>query len=107
MPCFVTAFICKNAHQIITYRSFKNFVEEQFLSDLRCVPWEILEHFDNVEYIVSVWNTLFLEILDKYAPIKSHRVKKKYQPEWLSPEILDCMKQRNKYKINGNISEYK
>ena len=78
-----------------------------FLSDLSSVPWEILEQFDNVDDIVDVWNTLFLEILDKHAPIKSHRVKKKYQPEWLSSEILDCMKQRNKNKLNGNISEYK
>ena len=46
-------------------------------------------------------------ILDKQAPIKSHRVKKKYQPEWLTPEILDCIKERNKYKLNGNTSLYK
>ena len=101
------ASFSKNTHQVITYRSFKNFEEAYFLSDLSSVPWEILEQFDNVDDIVNVWNTLFLEILDKHAPIKSHRVKKKYQPEWLSSEILDCMKQRNKYKRNGNISEYK
>ena len=101
------ASFSKNTHQVITYRSFKNFEEAYFLSDLSSVPWEILEQFDNVDDIVNVWNTLFLEILDKHAPIKSHRVKKKYQSEWLSSEILDCMKQRNKYKLNGNISEYK
>ena len=71
------------------------------------VPWEILEQFDNVDDIVSAWKSLFLEVLDKHAPIKSHRVKKKYQPDWLSPEILDCMKERNKSKINGNITAYK
>ena len=31
----------------------------------------------------------------------------KFQPEWLSSEILDCMKERNKCKLNGNISLYK
>ena len=70
---------------------------------MSCVPWEILEKFDNIDDIVTVWKSLFLEILDKHAPIKSHRVKKKCQPEWMTPEILDCMKERKKYKINGNV----
>ena len=65
-----------NTHQVITYRSFKTFDETNFLSVLSCVPWEILENFDNIDDIVIVWKSLFLEILDKHAPIKSHRVKK-------------------------------
>ena len=85
--------VSKNTHQVITYQSFKHFDETIFLSDLSCVPWEILENFDNIDDIVTVWKSLFLENLDKHAPIKSHRVKKKYQPEWLTPEILDCMKE--------------
>ena len=89
--------VCKNTHQVITYRSFKNFEEAYFLS----------EQFDHVDDIVSAWKSLFLEVLDKHAPKKSHRVKKKYQPDWLSLEILDCMKERNKCKINGNITAYK
>ena len=56
--------------------------------------------------MVSVWNSLFLETLDKHAPVKSHRIKRKYQPDWLTPEILDSMKERNKHKINGNIDAY-
>ena len=99
--------VCKNTHQVITYRSFKNFEEAYFLSDLSSVPWEILEQFDHVDDIVSAWKSLFFEVLDKHAPIKSQWVKKKYQPDWLSPEILDCMKERNKCKINGNITAYK
>lgn len=94
-------------HQVINYRSFKHFEESRFLQDLDSVPWEIIENFDTVDDIVSVWNDLFLEVLDKHAPIKSHRIKKKYQPDWLTPEIMDCMKERNKRKLNGNFEEYK
>ena len=57
--------------------------------------------------MVTAWNTLFFETLNKHAPVKHHRIKKKYQPGWLTPEILDAMKERDKYKINGNIDEYK
>ena len=52
--------VCKNAHQVITYRSFKNFEEAYFLSDMSSVPWEILEEFDHVDDIVSAWKSLFL-----------------------------------------------
>ena len=97
----------KNAHQVINYRSFKNFDEANFLIDLSLVPWEMIQSFDTVDDMVSVWNTLFLETLNKHAPVKSHRIKKKHQPDWLTPEILDAMKERNKYKINGNIEMYK
>ena len=96
-----------NQHQTITYRSFKNFVESNFLNDLNSVPWEIIESFDDVDDIVSAWMTLFTETLDKHAPIKSHRIKRKYQPDWLTPEILDLIKDRNKSKLNGNMEGYK
>ena len=96
-----------NQHQTITYRSFKNFVESNFLNDLNSVPWEIIESFDDVDDIVSAWMTLFTETLDKHAPIKSHRIKRKYQPDWLTPEILDLIKDRNKCKLNGNMEGYK
>lgn len=99
--------IGKNTHQSITYRSFKNFEENRFLNDLSSVPWGIIEHFDKVDDIVSVWSTLLLEVLDRHAPIKHHRIKKKYQPDWLTPELMDTMKERNKCKIHGNMDAYK
>ena len=77
--------ISKNIHQTITHRSFKNFEENRFLNDLNSVPWEIIEQFDEVDDMVSIWSTLLLEVLDRHAPIKSHRIKKKYQPDWLTP----------------------
>ena len=57
-------------HQVIKYRSFKHFDELKFLRDISLVPWEIILNFDKVDDNVSIWSTLFLEILDKHAPIK-------------------------------------
>ena len=48
-------------HQTITYRSFKNFIELNFLNDLNAVPWEIIEHFDDIDNIVSSWMLLFTD----------------------------------------------
>lgn len=102
----IYSFIRKHSHQTITYRSVKNFDETAFVRDLIHVPWEILDTFDDVNDCVQIWNELFLEVVDRHAPLKQHRVRKNHQPDWLTPEILDTMKERNKYKINGNQTEY-
>ena len=67
----------KNTHQVISYRSYKDFDESTFLDNLSLVPWEIIQKFDTVDDIVSTWKTLFLEIFNKHAPVKSLRIKKK------------------------------
>ena len=48
---------------------------------------------------------MFLEVINKHAPIKLHRIKRKYQPTWLIPQILDCIKDRNKCKVSGKMDE--
>ena len=96
-----------STHQTITYRSFKNFDETMFINDLHEVPWETIEAFEDINEIVEVWNNMFLEVVNKHAPIKSHRIKRKYQPTWLTPQILDCIKERNKCKVSGKMDEYR
>ena len=71
------------------------------------MPWEIIESFDDIDDLVSVWTTMLTEVLDKHAPIKRHRIKRKYQPDWLTSDILDLMKERGKCKLNGHIDTYK
>ena len=50
---------------------------------------------------------MFLEVVNKHAPIKSHRIKRKYQPTWLTPQILDCIKERNNCIVRGKIEQYR
>ena len=77
-----------------------------FINDL---PWETIEAFEDIHVneIVEVWNNMFLEVINKHARIKSHRIKRKYQPTWLTPQILDCIKERNKCKVSGKMDEYR
>ena len=49
---------------------------------------------------------MFLEVVNKHAPLKSHRIKRKYQPDWLTPQILDCIKERE-CKASGKMDEYR
>ena len=41
----VNNIIKSNTHQNITCRSFKNFDENKFISELQEVPWETIEYF--------------------------------------------------------------
>ena len=97
----------KHCHQTISYRSFKTFDENAFINDLKQVPWETIQTTNCLDEMIEIWNELFLEVINKHALLKCHRVKKKRQPDWITTEILDLMKERNKCKINGNIDRYK
>lgn len=94
-------------HKTITYRSFKHFNENDFLADLMSIDWDVLETLDDVDDIVDKWYTLFINTVNKHAPLKTQRVKYKTQPDWITSEILDAMKERDNHKKHGNIEEYK
>ena len=55
---------------------------------------------------MEAWLDLFLQVVDKHLPIKQHRVKHKNQPQWISPEILNAMKCRDRHKSVGNDDDY-
>ena len=48
-----------------------------------------------------------LEVVNKHAPLKLHRIKREYQPDWLTPQILDCIKEQDKWIISGRMNEYR
>ena len=97
----------KSNHFTIFYRSFKNFDEAKFTEDLQSVPWDTIKLFDDTDDIMEAWLDLFLQVVDKHVPIKQHRVKHKNQPQWMTTEILDAIKCRDRHKSLGNDKEYK
>ena len=94
-------------HFTISYRSFRNFDESKFTEDLQSVPWDTIKLFDDTNDILEAWLDLFLQVVDKHVPIKQHRVKNKIQPQWMSPEILDAIKCRDRHKSLRNEDDYK
>ena len=97
----------RNSHKSIKYRSFKNFDEIAFLNDLLTVPWSEIEMFNDIDESLEAWYSLFIKTVDKHAPIKTHRIKNDIQPDWIYPDILDKMKQRDKLKKQCRFEEYK
>ena len=100
-------FLKINAHKSIKYRSFKSFDENAFLHDLSAVPWSNIESYGNIDNIFDAWYSLFISVIDKHAPIKTHRIKNEIQPEWVTADILDKIKQRDNLKKEGKIDEYR
>jgi len=72
----------KSKARITEFRSFKNFDEEAFLSDLRAVPWDIAYVFDEIDEIWSHWVNLFMNVVDIHAPIKCRSLRNNNLP-WI------------------------
>ena len=111
-PIFVTRKInslssVKNSHFTITYRSFKKFNEEEFCNDLQSIPWDIIKMFDDTNDAVETWSSLFLDVVNKHLPLKQHRVKRKQQPKWITGEIIDAIKTRDRYKSINDDTQYR
>ena len=65
------------ARNSIEYRNFKHFNAESFLNDLYILPWSELDDKQNIDDMWECWNFLFVQVLDKHAPLKTKRVRKK------------------------------
>ena len=86
--------IPKPLPSMVTRRSYKNFSKSSFEADLSIVPWSIIDIFDCPDDKVSVFNALFLDVLDSHAPLRTVRVKKNPAP-WITKTIRDEMDRRN------------
>ena len=61
------------------------------------MPWNVCESFEDPNDALGCWEKLFLEVVEKHAPLKGRRVKKPKQLEWLTEEMLIAMNSRNKF----------
>ena len=80
---------------LITHRTFKNFSEASFAADLSCVPWSVIDIFDDPDDKVEIFNLMFTNVLDDHAPVKTTTVKKNPSP-WITRNIKKEMDRRNR-----------
>ena len=82
----------------VEIRNFKNFNSEHFLEDLGKQPWGEVEYETDVNAMWTRWKTLFLEVLDRHAPIILRRVRNRSSLPWLSKDIRENMLERDRLK---------
>lgn len=85
-------------------RRFKNFDPELFCNDLSMVPFDVAYIFDDANDICWAWSTLVSGVLDVHVPIKRSTVKREHVP-YMTPELLDAIRRRNKLKRLYNKSK--
>ena len=71
------------------------------------VPWDIIKVFDDPDEILESWTDLFSNVVNSHLPIKQHRLKNKQQPKWLTSEIMDAMKNQDRFKSVNEDEQYK
>ena len=74
----------------------KHYNKDQLVQNLDNIDWSDVFSCDTVDKAWDKFKSILLEILDKVAPYKEVRVKQRTKP-WLSSEILNLIRQRDKY----------
>ena len=84
-------------HRTIETRVFKNFNHHHFLDDVAQQPWNRVFSETNPEAMWDVWKNLFMDVVEKHAPLQNKRVSKKHSP-WITHELTRKIYKRNYMK---------
>ena len=64
----------------ITYRSYRNYVEEEFKSEVSRIPFHVAEIFDDVSDRYWMTSEMYKDVLDDHAPVKSRKITSQQVP---------------------------
>ena len=81
----------------ITTRSFKHYSPIDFSNDVSLAPWSIVDVFDDVEDKLYAFDSLFTEILDRHAPVKTFKARCKPNP-CVTDNIRGLIKTRDDWR---------
>lgn len=84
----------KEQSEILEFRDFKNFNEESFRLDLASLSNLSLDHYNDPNRSWLMWKHKFLEIVNKHAPLKKRKIKKKRTP-WITSDLIAMKRQKN------------
>ena len=77
----------QNHRAMLSSEISKNFKISNFLNDLYGVPWGEIRNKSDVDGMWGIWKTLFVDVLNKHAPIQSKRIRKRGNIPWLNSEV--------------------
>ena len=86
----------------VSVRSYTNYKPELFLKDLYCVPFHMVNFFDDFNDQVDAFNSLFLDVLNEHAPIKRIKIKSRPNP-FITREIRELMRTRDRCRHKSAI----
>ena len=86
---------CRTGPRVIETRQFKHFNRGKFLSDLNQLPWANVDLYSDPSEMWRVCKEMFLGSVDKHAPLKSKRIRKKKRSPWITRELLNKIQKRD------------
>jgi hypothetical protein len=97
----------KHVHTYMHYRDYKQFDENDFLTDLAHMPFHHIELLSDPNRAQECWYGHINQVVDKHAPSTCKRVKHQRQPEWFNDEIKAVRRQRDYYHKIKDWANYK
>ena len=95
----------RNEKNCVEIRNMKNFDEKKFIDELLNQHWDYVYSFgDDPNAMWEIWKELFLEVLDKHAPLQQKNVRSNKVP-WITSEIKNLINKRDKLKRKAIISK--
>ena len=91
----------------MSFRSFKPFNQNAFFDDLNCTPFDNVHQHTDPNEALAVWYKLFMDVVNRHAPIRLTRVKHSKLPPWLNKNIIQAMSDRDRLKKERMFMEYK
>lgn len=95
--------------QLISFRDFKSIQQDDFQRDADQVEWHSVFNCDSIDAKVELMNKLIIDLFDKHAPVRSVKIKHKYNP-WMNGNILRHLNKRDRarkrYAITKSADDY-
>ena len=88
----------KTSPMVREVRDFKNFVQNDFIHDISQLPWDSINQFASPNTSWQVWKSLFLETLDRHAPLRQKRLDRTAPYHGLHPQVKQRMRKRDFHK---------
>ena len=79
-------------------RCYKRCNPDELMTDLRTAPWHVLDIYDHMDDKWNYWKSLFLDIVNKHAPLVKVRRKKGRNDDWIDAQIRQLMRSRNYFR---------
>ena len=100
-------FVIKKLENTIEIRNMNKFDTQKFVADLMQQQWENVYFFaetPNAKW--EIWKMLFLEVLDKHAPLQNKKIRTRRVP-WITSSIKELINTRDMLKRKAIITNLK
>ena len=94
----------KRGHSTISYIELGKFNSADFRSDIAQHDWGSIDQLNNPNDMWAKWKEMFIECIDRHAPLKSKRVRLSKSP-WINSSLKKLMHKRDILKLKAIRSE--